>query len=32
MRFFTTDGQELQFGIGTTYINVIGGTAAYGYE
>ena len=32
MRFFTTDGQELLFGIGTTYINVIGGTAAYGYE
>jgi len=32
LRFFTTDGQELQFGIGTTYINIIGGTASYGYE
>ena len=32
MTFKTADGQELQFGIGTSYINVIGGTASYGFE
>ena len=32
MKFYYTDGSELQFGIGSTYINVIGGTASYGYE
>lgn len=29
MTFSTADGQELQFGVGTTYINIIGGSAAY---
>lgn len=32
MKFYNTDGSELQFGIGTTYINVIGASSSYGYE
>ena len=32
MTFRTLDGQELQFGVGSTYVNVIGGTSTYSYE
>ncbi len=32
MTFATLDGQPLQFGIGSTYINIIGGSATYGHQ